>query len=171
MDLLGTLLEKFHIPYTRVDGRVSYSERSERLASFQNTCGISVLLMTFGSGALGYRPLVFRVFDQLLKCGLSRLNLSSANRIHIVEPQWNPMVEDQAIGRALRLGQKREVTIIRYVMDDTIEQVLLALPPVLFLFLFVLWLTAMVCYRALSRLSKRRKAWRHLFLAVQPRIL
>lgn len=102
---------------------------------------------------------------------LSRLNLSSANRIHIVEPQWNPTVEEQAIGRALRLGQKREVTIIRYVMDDSIEQVLLTLRPIVFLFLLELWLTAVIYYRASSKLSKRKKAWRHLFLAVQPRIL
>lgn len=52
-----------------------------------------------------------------------RLNkLSVANRIHIVEPQWNPSVESQAIGRILRLGQKRSVTIIRYVVEDTVEK-------------------------------------------------
>lgn len=52
-----------------------------------------------------------------------RLNLTAANRIHIVEPQWNPCVEEQAIGRALRLGQSREVTVLRYVMKSTVEQV------------------------------------------------
>ena len=51
------------------------------------------------------------------------LNLTTATRVHLVEPQWNPAVESQAIGRALRLGQTRTVTIIRYVMERTIEEV------------------------------------------------
>jgi putative heme degradation protein len=55
---------------------------------------------------------------------LRRLNLTEANYVHIIEPQWNPQVEEQAIGRALRLGQSREVTVIRYVMENTVEKVL-----------------------------------------------
>lgn len=55
---------------------------------------------------------------------LDRLNnLSVASRIHILEPQWNPYAEDQAIGRAFRLGQDKEVHVIRYIMKDTIEEV------------------------------------------------
>ncbi|KAI9778365.1 MAG: hypothetical protein M1839_008153 [Geoglossum umbratile] len=50
------------------------------------------------------------------------LNLTAASRIHIIEPQWNPSVESQAIGRALRLGQVKQVTVIRYIMKDTVEQ-------------------------------------------------
>lgn len=52
-----------------------------------------------------------------------RLTLTAANRVFIVEPQWNPSVENQAIGRALRIGQGREVTVTRYIMSGTIEQV------------------------------------------------
>jgi len=51
------------------------------------------------------------------------LNLTVASRIHIVEPQWNPSVESQAIGRALRLGQPKQVTVVRYIMKNTVEQV------------------------------------------------
>lgn len=51
-----------------------------------------------------------------------RLNLTVANRVHIVEPQWNPSVEKQAIARALRMGQTQEVIIIRYAIEDTVEQ-------------------------------------------------
>ncbi|KAF4844799.1 putative SWI/SNF-related matrix-associated actin-dependent regulator of chromatin subfamily A member 3-like 1 [Colletotrichum siamense] len=50
------------------------------------------------------------------------LNLTAANYVHIVEPQWNPSVEEQAVGRALRIGQTREVTVIRYIVQDTVEQ-------------------------------------------------
>ena len=38
-----------------------------------------------------------------------------------MQPQWNPAVESQAIGRAVRLGQEREVTVIRYLMEETVE--------------------------------------------------
>lgn len=41
----------------------------------------------------------------------------------IVEPQWNPSVENQAIARALRLGQKQAVLVTRYVVDTSVEQV------------------------------------------------
>jgi SNF2 family DNA or RNA helicase len=103
LDILGKLLRARDIQPIRVDGDVSYPERLERLAKFQQCPEASVLLMTYGTGAVG-------------------LNLTAANRIHIVEPQWNPCVEEQAIGRALRLGQSREVTVVRYVMKNTVEQ-------------------------------------------------
>jgi hypothetical protein len=51
------------------------------------------------------------------------LNLATANRVFIVEPQWNPTVERQAVGRALRLGQESSVQVIRYVVHQTVEQV------------------------------------------------
>jgi SNF2 family DNA or RNA helicase len=63
------------------------------------------------------------IYRYLAESFIFRLNLACASQIHILEPQWNPMVEEQAIGRALRLDQKREVTVIRYVMEGTIEKV------------------------------------------------
>lgn len=54
----------------------------------------------------------------------SRLNgLTVASRVHILEPQWNPSVEEQAVGRVLRLGQQQRVTVIKYAMKNTIEEV------------------------------------------------
>lgn len=47
-----------------------------------------------------------------------------ASRIYLLEPQWNPSIELQAIGRALRLGQTDHVTIVRYIMKNTVEEVL-----------------------------------------------
>ena len=44
-----------------------------------------------------------------------------ANRVHILEPQWNPSVESQAIGRVVRLGQTRTVHVVRYIVDGTVE--------------------------------------------------
>ena len=63
---------------------------------------------------------------------ISLNNLSVANRIHILEPQWNPSIENQAIGRVLRLGQKKEVFVVRYVVQGTIEEVSSSKPDVLF---------------------------------------
>ena len=51
------------------------------------------------------------------------MNLATANRVFLVEPQWNPSVENQAIARALRLGQEQAVQVTRYVVNGTVEQV------------------------------------------------
>jgi hypothetical protein len=53
-----------------------------------------------------------------------RLNLAAATRIHILEAQWNPSVEEQAIGRAVRIGQEKNATVIRYVVERSIEEVI-----------------------------------------------
>ena len=98
LDLLARLLKYKGIAASFIHGQVPISERRKILASFQNTNKGNVLLMTLGTGAVG-------------------LNLFTASRIHVIEPQWNPAVESQAIGRAVRLGQTRECTVIRYCKD------------------------------------------------------
>ncbi|PNP50379.1 hypothetical protein THARTR1_08906 [Trichoderma harzianum] len=50
------------------------------------------------------------------------LNITCANRIFIVELQWNPAVESQAIARAIRLGQEKDVHVTRYMIKDTVEE-------------------------------------------------
>lgn len=50
-----------------------------------------------------------------------------ANFVYILEPQWNPTVEEQEIARVLRLGQKKNVWVIRYIMRSTIEEVRLSI--------------------------------------------
>jgi len=52
-----------------------------------------------------------------------RIDLTAANTVHIVEPLWNPMAEAQAIDRIHRIGQQRPVTVIRYIIRDSIEKV------------------------------------------------
>jgi SWI/SNF-related matrix-associated actin-dependent regulator of chromatin subfamily A3 len=59
----------------------------------------------------------------LLADEMNSLNLTIATQVHILEPQWNPSIESQAIGRALRLTQKNAVTVTRYITKDTIEEV------------------------------------------------
>jgi len=54
---------------------------------------------------------------------LLSLTLTAANYVHLIEPQWNPSVEKQAIARAVRMGQTRQVKVIRYIAVKTVEEV------------------------------------------------
>ena len=51
------------------------------------------------------------------------MDLTAASRVHLLEPQWNPMAEEQALDRVYRLGQTREVIAVRYIVKDSIEEV------------------------------------------------
>ncbi|KAI0410227.1 hypothetical protein F5X98DRAFT_387036 [Xylaria grammica] len=104
LDLVDKLFTEKGIVFGRVDGSIHPSKRSEVLKTFQEDPSIRVLLMTIGAGAVGLN------------------NLSVASRVHILEPQWNPSMEDQAIGRVARLGQSRAVTVVRYIVKNTIEE-------------------------------------------------
>lgn len=53
----------------------------------------------------------------------SRLNLTAANHVFLMEPQWNPMIEDQALDRVYRIGQQKEVTTTRYIVKKSLEEV------------------------------------------------
>ncbi|KAK3986136.1 SNF2 family N-terminal domain-containing protein [Cladorrhinum sp. PSN332] len=102
LDLLQQHMQQTGISCLRIDGRVSYQERLRILEEFTTT-DVPVLLMTIQTGAVG-------------------LNLTAANYVHIVEPQWNPSVEEQAIARAVRMGQIRTVTVMRYVVKNSVEE-------------------------------------------------
>jgi SWI/SNF-related matrix-associated actin-dependent regulator of chromatin subfamily A3 len=56
------------------------------------------------------------------------LILAIVSRIFILEPQWNPSVEIQAIGRALSLGQHRPVSVYRYIVQGTVKDVRVIVP-------------------------------------------
>lgn len=62
-----------------------------------------------------------------LKAGGVGLNLTCASVVVLLDPWWNPGVEEQAIDRVHRLGQTRDVLVRRYVVDDTVEGMMLAL--------------------------------------------
>jgi len=51
------------------------------------------------------------------------LDLTAASRVYLLEPHWNPMIEEQALCRVHRVGQQRQVTTIRYLMRDSFEEV------------------------------------------------
>ncbi|KAL4944056.1 hypothetical protein BDV06DRAFT_233907 [Aspergillus oleicola] len=103
LDLIAKHLKKAKIPFRRIDGKTLPSERQQILDRFDGARNVPVLIMTTGTGAFG-------------------LNLQSVNRVFIVEPQWNPSVESQAVARAIRLGQKQKVLVTRYRVENSIEE-------------------------------------------------
>ncbi|RPA72435.1 hypothetical protein BJ508DRAFT_419475 [Ascobolus immersus RN42] len=106
--LIGYHLEKVGIKYLRIDGSMSIKDRTAVLDEFKSGSERLVLLMSIGTGCVG-------------------LNLSAASHVHLMEPQWNPMVESQALDRVYRLGQTRPVKTIRYIVKDTFEKNMLEL--------------------------------------------
>jgi SWI/SNF-related matrix-associated actin-dependent regulator of chromatin subfamily A3 len=104
LELISRYLKDAGIPFERIDGGISLRERENILEAFAKRHDLPVLIMTTGTGAYG-------------------LNLTAASRIFIIEPQWNPAVENQAISRAIRLGQADSVQVTRYVTKNTVEQV------------------------------------------------
>ena len=93
--------------YQYLDGATPQAERTRRVAAFQS-----------GEGEL---------FLISLKAGGFGLNLTAADYVVITDPWWNPAAEDQATGRAHRIGQQRPVTVYRLVTQDTIEERILEL--------------------------------------------
>jgi SNF2 family DNA or RNA helicase len=67
------------------------------------------------------------VFLISLRAGGTGLNLTAADHVFLLDPWWNPAVEDQAADRAHRIGQDKPVMVYRVVADDTVEERILAL--------------------------------------------
>ncbi|OAL43119.1 hypothetical protein IQ07DRAFT_593302 [Pyrenochaeta sp. DS3sAY3a] len=91
------------IQSVRIDGKVPASKRNCGVQQLRDDPDTRVMLITIGCGACG-------------------LDLTAASRLHLLEPQWNPSLEDQALARVHRLGQTRPVTTIRYVMENSFEE-------------------------------------------------
>ena len=65
---------------------------------------------------------IFNVFLISIKVGGVGLNLNSANVVIIFEPWWNPAVENQAIDRINRIGQKKEMRVYKFICKNTVEE-------------------------------------------------
>jgi len=104
MDLVEIcVLRKQKIKYLRIDGHTEIAARNERVRLFQTqTQSYTCMLLTTRVGGFG-------------------LNLTSADRVIILDPAWNPAVDMQAVDRAHRIGQDREVKTYRLVMSGLIE--------------------------------------------------
>jgi superfamily II DNA or RNA helicase len=102
LKLLAQRLDAAGLRYQYLDGSTPAAARAERVAAFQR-----------GEGEL---------FLISLKAGGYGLNLTAADYVVIADPWWNPAAEDQAMGRAHRIGQQRPVTVYRLVTAGSIEE-------------------------------------------------
>lgn len=82
------------------------------------------------------------VFFLSLKVGGVGLNLTGANKVLLVDPWWNPAVEEQAVSRAHRMGQKRSVHNLKMIASGTVEERVLALQQEKQVLLESLWETS-----------------------------
>jgi len=111
LGMLG-LIEKYlmegGIGFTRIDGGLTMKQRSRNIEAFKTDPKLTVFLISLKAGATG-------------------LNLTAANNVFLVDPWWNPAIEDQAIERVYRIGQKYKVNVKRFVCQKTIEERVLLL--------------------------------------------
>lgn len=106
LDLVEPHLAKSQIRFGRLDG--STRDRAAVVREFQDESGPPVLIVSLKAGGTG-------------------INLTAADHVFLLDPWWNPAVEEQAADRAHRMGQERPVMVYRLVAKDTVEEGILAL--------------------------------------------
>ncbi|HEY6400659.1 MAG TPA: SNF2-related protein, partial [Blastocatellia bacterium] len=106
LSILRGRLDKQKLEYEYLDG--STRDRQARVERFQNDPDCKLFLISLKAGGLG-------------------LNLTAAEYVYLLDPWWNPAVESQAIDRAHRIGQTRQVFAYRIIARDTVEEKVLAL--------------------------------------------
>ncbi|RJE21170.1 SNF2 family helicase ATPase [Aspergillus sclerotialis] len=108
LDLLEIPVSQKGWGYRRYDGSMKPVDRDEAVMDFSHNPGTKIMLVS-------------------LKAGNSGLNLTAASQVILFDPFWNPYVEEQAIDRAHRIGQRREVNIHRILVKETVEDRILEL--------------------------------------------
>lgn len=103
LTLIRQELDTLEIPYAYLDGKCSKKKRQEAVETFQGDDNIRVFLISLKAGGTG-------------------LNLEAADYVYIVDPWWNPAVENQAIDRCHRIGQDKKVIAYRMICKDTLEE-------------------------------------------------
>ena len=106
LDLIEPHLRAEGIDFVRLDG--STRDRAGVVSAFQAAGGPPVMLLSLKAGGTG-------------------LNLTAADHVFLMDPWWNPAVEEQAADRTHRIGQDRPVLVYRLVAKDTVEERILAL--------------------------------------------
>ncbi|HEY5925423.1 MAG TPA: DEAD/DEAH box helicase [Kofleriaceae bacterium] len=106
LDLIEPHLDAADTPFVRLDG--STVDRASVVNQFQADDGPPVMLLSLKAGGTG-------------------LNLTAADHVFLVDPWWNPAVEDQAADRTHRIGQDKPVMVYRMVARDTVEERILEL--------------------------------------------
>jgi DNA repair protein RAD5 len=106
LDLIEPALARDHIPFLRFDGSMAQKTRATVLTEFTTSPRPYVLLLSLRAGGVG-------------------LNLTCARNVFMMDPWWSFAVEAQAIDRVHRMGQEREVKVVRFVVEGSIEEKML----------------------------------------------
>ncbi|KAF8167732.1 SNF2 family DNA-dependent ATPase [Crassisporium funariophilum] len=106
LDKVEDALEAAGIKYDRLDGTMKRDDRTRAMEALKHDPACEVLLVSLKAGGVG-------------------LNLTAAQRVYLMDPYWNPAVENQAVDRIHRLGQTRPVTTIKFIIENSIEARLL----------------------------------------------
>ena len=102
LDLLEVPIDERGLRYQRYDGSMKMDDRAEAVNKFMDEPDQQIMLIS-------------------LKAGNAGLNLNKASQVVILDPFWNPFVEDQAVDRAHRMPQHREVHVHRILVPQTVE--------------------------------------------------
>ena len=97
------------------------------LAWFTASVASSAKQIRFRVDKLAYTSCEPQVFILSVRSGAVGINLTSANHVFMMEPLMNPALDDQAVGRAWRMGQKRRVTVKRLYVKGTLEESIMKL--------------------------------------------
>ncbi|KAK9091059.1 hypothetical protein Sjap_024236 [Stephania japonica] len=108
--LLEEPLKEAGFRFLRLDGSMTTKKRAEVIEKFQNP----------GEDA----PTVMLAS---LKASGAGINLTAASRVYLLEPWWNPAVEEQAMDRVHRIGQTEDVKVVRLIVKNSIEERILKL--------------------------------------------
>lgn len=106
LQIFKTYFDQKKMPYAYLDG--STRDRAEAVSTFKGQSDINLFLISIKAGGVG-------------------LNLTEADYVFILDPWWNPAVEQQAIDRSHRIGQTKNVFIYKFISQDTVEEKILAL--------------------------------------------
>ncbi len=107
LDIIEKTIREKHWRTSRIDGSQNIKKRQEQLNLFQSGKN-KIFLISLKAGGVG-------------------LNLTAASYVFIMDPWWNPAVENQAIDRAHRIGQANTLTVYRPIIKDSIEEKVLKL--------------------------------------------
>jgi SNF2 family DNA or RNA helicase len=108
LSLIKDELAKLNIEYEYLDGKSNIKQREKSVANFQKNNNLRVFLISIKAGGTG-------------------LNLTAADYVYIIDPWWNPAVENQAIDRCYRIGQDKKVFAYRMICKNTVEEKILNL--------------------------------------------
>lgn len=103
LDLLQIPLSRSNISFLRLDGTLNQQQREKVIRQFSEDGNIKVLLMSLKAGGVG-------------------INLTTASNAFVMDPWWNPAVEEQAVMRIHRIGQTKSVIIKRFIVKGTVEE-------------------------------------------------